>query len=212
MSAVPSRDAIAGVVLAGGLGRRMSGDGRGEDKGLRAFAGQPLAAHAIARLAPQVGALAINANRNLEAWRSYGLPVIPDRLAGFAGPLAGLHAAMTWADTPWIATVPCDSPMLPVDLVARLAQAVAAADAQVAVARTGSRAHPVFALVQRALAADLERFLASGRRRIDAWYAPLRVAEVLFEDERAFVNINTPDDLRRLEADAASPSAPTSDP
>jgi molybdopterin-guanine dinucleotide biosynthesis protein A len=200
MTAVPSRDAIAGVVLAGGLGRRMSGDGRGEDKGLRAFAGQPLAA------------LAINANRNLEAWRSYGLPVIPDRLAGFAGPLAGLHAAMTWADTPWIATVPCDSPMLPVDLVARLAQAVAAADAQVAVARTGSRAHPVFALVQRALAADLERFLASGRRRIDAWYAPLRVAEVLFEDERAFVNINTPDDLRRLEADAASPSAPTSDP
>ena len=211
MTAFPSREAIAGVVLAGGLGRRMSGDGSGEDKGLRPFAGRPLAAHAIARLAPQVGALVINANRNIDAWRAFGLPVVPDRLGGFVGPLAGLHAAMAWADAPWIATVPCDSPMLPVDLVARLAEAAAAADAQVAVARTGSRAHPVFALAQRALAEDLERFLVSGRRRIDAWYAPLRVVEVPFEDERAFVNINTPDELRQLEAEDAPPCGPTSE-
>jgi molybdopterin-guanine dinucleotide biosynthesis protein A len=209
VTAAPEPGRITGVILAGGLGRRMSGDGAGEDKGLRPFAGRALAAHAIERFAPQVAVLAINANRNLDAWRAFGRPIVPDRLEGFAGPLAGLHAAMAWADTPWIATVPCDSPLLPHDLVARLGAAAATHDAQVAVARTGTRAHPVFALVQRALADDLARFLASGRRRIDAWYAPLRVVEVPFDDERAFVNLNTPDELLRLEHELATPSDPT---
>lgn len=212
MSAASAHEPIAGVILAGGLGRRMAGDATGEDKGLRPFAGRPLAAHAIERLAPQVSVLAINANRNLDAWRGFGLPVLPDRVPGFAGPLAGLHAAMAWADTPWVATVPCDSPLLPPDLVARLAAAAAAEHAQVAVARTGTRAHPVFALVRRALADDLERFLASGRRRIDAWYAPLRVVEVPFDDERAFVNLNTPDELERLERELSAPSDPSARP
>jgi molybdopterin-guanine dinucleotide biosynthesis protein A len=194
------RAAITGVVLAGGLGRRMSADGAGTDKGLVPFRGRPMAGHVIERLAPQVGALAINANRNLEAWRAFGLPVFGDAIEGFAGPLAGLHAAMAHATTPWLVTAPCDSPFLPADLVERLAGAAVAARARVAVARTGGQPHPVFALVDRALADDLAAFLATGRRRIDAWYAPLPVVEVEF-DEAAFRNINTADDLARWERD-----------
>jgi molybdopterin-guanine dinucleotide biosynthesis protein A len=108
---------------------------------------------------------------------------------------------MAFATTPWLVTVPCDSPFLPVDLVLRLAQAAADKAAQVAVAHTGDQPHPVFALVQRSLEPDLAAFLASGRRRIDAWYAPLRVAEVDFVDEHAFVNLNTPDELRQFDSD-----------
>lgn len=195
----PERAAITGIVLAGGLGRRMGADGGGTDKGLRTFRGRPMAAHVIERLAPQVGTLAINANRNLDAWRRFGAPVFADEVEDFAGPLAGLHAAMAHAVTPWIVTAPCDSPFLPADLVARLARALAQADAQLAVARTGEQPHPVFALVDRSLRAHLEAFLASGRRRIDAWYAPLRVVEVDFDDEAAFRNINTAEELERWE-------------
>ncbi len=195
----PERAAITGIVLAGGLGRRMGADGGGTDKGLRTFRGRPMAAHVIERLAPQVGTLAINANRNLDAWRRFGAPVFADEVVDFAGPLAGLHAAMAHAVTPWIVTAPCDSPFLPADLVARLARALAQADAQLAVARTGEQPHPVFALVDRSLRAHLEAFLASGRRRIDAWYAPLRVVEVDFDDEAAFRNINTAEELERWE-------------
>ena len=196
-----ARTDITGIILAGGLGRRMSVDGLGLDKGLQRFRGRPMAAHAIERLLPQVGQVAINANRNADQWAALGLPVFCDRIPDFAGPLAGLHAAMAFATTPWLVTVPCDSPFLPVDLVLRLAQAAADKAAQVAVAHTGDQPHPVFALVQRSLEPDLAAFLASGRRRIDAWSAPLRVAEVDFVDEHAFVNLNTPDELRQFDSD-----------
>lgn len=195
----PGREAITGAVLAGGLGRRMAPEAGGTDKGLRPLAGRPLASYAIDRLAPQVGTLVVNANRNLDAWRALGAPVITDRMAGFAGPLAGLHAALHWATTPWVVTAPCDSPLLPSDLVSRLATAAAARDAPIAIACTGSQPHPVFALVRRDLLDDLERFLASGRRRIDAWTTPLGAIEVPFDDERAFLNLNTIDELQRLE-------------
>jgi len=200
------REAITGIVLAGGLARRMSAGGIDVDKGLQPLAGRPMAAWVIERLAPQVGRLAINANRNPDAWAAFGLPVFADRIEGFAGPLAGLHAAMAFVDTPWLVTAPCDSPLLPRDLVARLAQAVVDAGAQVAVARTGDQAHPVFALVERSLADDLGAFLASGRRRIDAWYAHLRVVLVDFPDEDAFANINTLDELRRHERALTAPA------
>jgi molybdenum cofactor guanylyltransferase len=192
---------ITGIVLAGGLGRRMSADGSGIDKGLQPFRGRPMARHVIDRLRPQVGALAINANRNVDTWRSFGHPVFGDEVGGFAGPLAGLHAALRCTATPWVVTVPCDSPFLPSDLVERLAASAAAAGAQVAVARTGDQPHPVFALVERALLPDLEAFLGTGQRKIDRWYAPLRVVEVEFDDERAFRNINTVDGLRRYETE-----------
>ena len=181
----------------------MSADGLGLDKGLQRFRGRPMAAHAIERLLPQVGQVAINANRNADQWAALGLPVFCDRIPDFAGPLAGLHAAMAFATTPWLMTVPCDSPFLPCDLVIRLAHAAADNAAQVAVARTGNQPHPVFALVKRSLEPDLATFLASGRRRIDAWYAPLRVAEVDFADEHAFVNLNTADELRQFDTGGA---------
>lgn len=195
------RRQITGLVLAGGLGRRMSADGAGVDKGLAMLRGKAMVAHVIERLAPQVGEIVINANRNAERYAAFGHRVVPDAIEGYAGPLAGLHAGMRAATTPWIVTAPCDSPFLPDDLVVRLWSALQAADggpAQVAVARTGGdQPHPVFALVDRSLLADLEAFLATGRRKIDAWYAPLRVVEVDFPDEQAFRNINTQEELRQ---------------
>ena len=194
--AIP-REQITGVVLAGGLSRRMDAHGTGTDKGLLLLGHQPMVRQVIDRLAPQVGPLLLNANRNLPARQAFGLPVIADRIEGFAGPLAGLHAVMSCSTTPWIVTVPCDSPFLPTDLVKRLAHAVISADAQVAMARTGDQTHPVFALVRAHLLTDLEAFLASGRRRIDAWTGRLHTIEVPFADEEAFVNINTPQELQQ---------------
>lgn len=194
-----SRDDITGVVLAGGLGRRMSDDGQGVDKGLQLFRGKPLAQHAIERLAPQVATILLNANQNLEAYRGFGWPVVSDALAGFAGPLAGLASAMQAARTPWIVTVPCDSPLFPEDLVSRLAAAADSAGARVAVVHTASGAQPVFLLVHSSLAPDLHAFLSAGRRKIDAWYGPLSPAVVAFPDDAAFRNINTRDELRSLE-------------
>ncbi len=203
MTDAPPRAGITGVVLAGGLGRRMGADGDGDDKGLRPFRGRPMVEHVIDRLAPQVGALAINANRNLPAWRAFGRPVFPDRIDGFAGPLAGLQAAMHALDTPWIVTAPCDSPFLPSDLVERLWRACGSAGGRIAVARTGDQSHPVFMLVDRSLRAELDAFLASGRRRIDAWTMPLGAIEVPFDDEAAFRNINTAEDIARWEGASA---------
>jgi len=195
------RRQITGLVLAGGLGRRMSPDGAGVDKGLAPLRGKPMVAHVIERLAPQVGEIVINANRNAERYAAFGYRVVPDAIEGYAGPLAGLHAGMRAATTPWIVTAPCDSPFLPDDLVARLWSALQAAcggPAQVAVARTGGdQPHPVFALIDRSLLPNLEAFLATGGRKIDAWYAPLRAVEVDFPDEQAFRNINTQEELRQ---------------
>jgi len=198
------REDITGVILAGGLGRRMSDDGQGVDKGLQTFRGRAMVAHAIDRLAPQVATIIINANRNADRYQAFGWPVAPDAIEGYAGPLAGLHAGMQRARTRWIVTVPCDSPFFPADLVARLAAALrpgAQAGAhsepplQLAVARTGAQAHPVFALMDRTLLGNLEQFLTSGRRKIDAWYAPLRVVEVDFGDPAPFRNLNTRQEL-----------------
>jgi molybdopterin-guanine dinucleotide biosynthesis protein A len=179
---------ITGVVLAGGQGRRMGG----VDKGLVPLDGQPLIAHVLARLVPQVGDVIINANQNVERYRAFARRVVTDTIGGFAGPLAGLHAGLTEATTPYVVTAPCDSPFLPLDLVARLCVALARDGAQLAVAKTFEQAHPVFALVQRDVLPHLAAFLEDGGRKIDAWYATLAVTEVSFDDEAAaFRNINT---------------------
>ena len=189
---------VTGIVLAGGMGRRMGQ----VDKGLVELAGRPMVAHVLARLAPQVGAIVINANQNRERYAAFGHPVVADEVGGFAGPLAGLHAGMTQATTPYVVTVPCDSPFLPADLVARLSAALAAQRAQLAVAYTGAQPHPVFALVARDVREHLAACLREGGRKIDAWYATLAVAAVPFDDEvAAFRNINTPAEL----AAAAAP-------
>src|SRR5438477_6333596 len=183
---------ISGIVLAGGLGRRMGG----VDKGLQLLHGKAMIEHVLARFAPQVDEIVINANQNLERYTAFGHRVLPDRVGGFAGPLAGLHAGLAAVSQPLAVTVPCDSPFLPSDLVARLRQSMGAND--LAVAKTGDQPHPVFALVRRSVAANLEAFLAGGGRKIDAWYASLKVIEVPFDDEAdAFRNINTLEELGR---------------
>jgi molybdopterin-guanine dinucleotide biosynthesis protein A len=183
---------VTGIVLAGGQGRRMGG----VDKGLVELDGRPMVAHVLERLAPQVAEVLINANQNRDRYAAFGHPVVADAVGGFAGPLAGLHAGLTHATREHAATVPCDSPFLPADLIARLYRALAAAGAQIAVARTFDQPHPVFCVVRRDVLPHLDAFLAAGGRKIDAWYATLAVVEVPFDDEAdAFRNINTADEL-----------------
>ncbi len=203
----PADRRITGILLAGGQGSRMGG----VDKGLVELAGRPMAAHALERLAPQVDALLINANQNLPAWQAFGHPVFGDDIGGFAGPLAGLHAGLLRAQHPFVVTAPCDSPFLPADLVERLAAALHAADAQLAVAKTFGQPHPVFCLCRRDLADHLGAFLAAGGRKIDRWYGSLKVVEVAFDDEEAaFRNVNTRDELAEAARDlpAAAAGAP----
>ena len=198
MGALPSavKARVSGIVLAGGQGSRMGG----VDKGLQPFRGKPMVAHVIERLAPQVDELLINANRNPDDYARFGHRVIADEIAGFAGPLAGFERGLAHASGELVATVPCDSPFLPADLIARLRTQLESADAELAVARTGDQPHPVFTLMRRDVLPSLQRFLGSGQRKIDRWYGELRVAEVAFDDEAdAFLNINTRDELAKLE-------------
>jgi molybdenum cofactor guanylyltransferase len=192
----PRRETITGVILAGGQARRM---GR-QDKGLVSFAGRPLVEWALAALTPQVGALAISANRNRETYAALGHPVIEDRIEGFQGPLAGLASAMAIVSTPWIVMVPCDGPFLAPDLVERLCLALEREDAEIAVATDGARAQPVYALVPVALAMSLSAFLDEGERKIGLWYARHRVAIADLSDcPESFANINSEEDRVRLE-------------
>jgi len=191
-------DAITGVVLAGGLGRRMGG----VDKGLQVLRGKPMVQWVIERFAPQVDELLVNANQNLEQYASFGHRVVPDQIGGYAGPLAGLHRALTEARHELVATVPCDSPFLPQDLVSRLRADLNARGAELAVARTGDQPHPVFCLCHKRVLPGLTAFLESGGRKIDTWYAALQVVEVSFDDNPdAFSNINTANELAGFEVD-----------
>jgi molybdopterin-guanine dinucleotide biosynthesis protein A len=184
---------ISGIVLAGGKGSRMGG----VDKGLQLLRGKPMIEWVLERLAPQVTEIVINANQNIHRYEKYRYRVVPDEIGGFAGPLAGLHAGLKAAAHPLVVTVPCDSPFLPADLVDRL-ESHLGLHHHLAVAKTGQQPHPVFALMKREVRESLEGFLASGGRKIDAWYAALQVVEVNFDDEAdAFRNINTLDELKR---------------
>jgi molybdopterin-guanine dinucleotide biosynthesis protein A len=193
------RDDITGLVLAGGRASRMGG----VDKGLQSHLGVPLAMHALMRLTPQVGHLMINANRNLGAYEAFGVPVWPDALADYPGPLAGFLAGLERCETPYLVTVPCDTPGFPVDLVARLAAGLQAEDAEIAMAATrgaeGVQVQPVFCLMHTTLMESLVRFTESGQRKIDRWTALHRCAEVVFDDEGAFFNANTPEELHSLQ-------------
>jgi molybdopterin-guanine dinucleotide biosynthesis protein A len=190
---------IVGVVLAGGLARRMGGG----DKGLIELEGRPILDHVLARLAPQVDCIVINANGAPARLAGYGLPIVPESVEGFDGPLAGVLAGMEWAarecpDADWIVTAATDTPFFPRDLVARLQQAVADEDAGLACAASGSRHHPVFGLWPVALAADLRHAMtAEDIRKVDAWTARHRLAVASFADQPhdPFFNVNRPDDV-----------------
>lgn len=198
-------DDITGLILAGGRGTRMGG----VDKGLQQHAGMPLAMHAMLRLGPQVGNLMINANRNLSAYESFGVPVWPDGDADYAGPLAGFLAGLERCETAYLVTVPCDTPNFPTDLVQRLSRALEAEGADLAMACTRDgpddepQAQPVFCLLKADLLESLVRFTKAGQRKIDRWTAQHRCAQVVFDDASAFFNANTAQDLQSLQSGGA---------
>jgi molybdenum cofactor guanylyltransferase len=199
-----ARSAIAGLILAGGRARRMGG----EDKGLIRLAGRPMVEHVLERIGPQVDEVVINANRNAEQYGRYGHRVIPDVVDDFPGPLAGMLSAMEAVHQPWLAVVPCDSPLLPRDLVQRLFESALAESADIAVAHDGERLQPVVALLRCSLLPQLRAFVEQGGRKIDAWYAQHRmVATDLSDHPEAFVNINTPEERAALEQRVMAESA-----
>jgi molybdopterin-guanine dinucleotide biosynthesis protein A len=219
--APPASPAVApatwGVVLAGGLARRMGGG----DKPLRPLAGRPLLAHVVERLRPQVSGLLLNANGDAARFTGFGLPVIADGLPDYPGPLAGILAALDWAaemgpgpgeDRPeWIVSVPGDSPFIPADLVARLHAARLAAGVPMACARSGGWSHPPVALWPVALRQALRDALEGGERKIDRWTARFGCASAEWPDTPfdPFFNANTPEELAEAEAllrsDASAP-------
>lgn len=205
---------ITALILAGGRGSRMGG----VDKGLQNFKGLPLALHTLTRLqiGAGVGTIMINANRNLAAYESFGVPVWPDALADYAGPLAGFLTGLEHCETPYLLTVPCDTPLLPLDLAQRLGAALDADGADIAMAaapevgqdgRIQVRAQPVFCLLRTQLLESLVRFTQDGGRKIDAWTARHKTVLVPFDapgdDPHAFFNANTLTELQQLEAKSA---------
>ncbi|MFW5815986.1 MAG: molybdenum cofactor guanylyltransferase MobA [Wenzhouxiangella sp.] len=189
MDLLPNADNITAAVLAGGMGRRMGG----VDKGLVEVRGRPMIAWTLDAVRPQAGRVLINANRSQNDYAAFGLPVIGDQHEGFQGPLAGLHAVLAAAETPYVAIVPCDTPRLPRDLIARLARALVEQDSELAVAEAGGRVHTLHGLFRADLLGDLTRALEAGERKPDAWYATRRWSRVDFSDvPEAFDNINTP--------------------
>ena len=193
-----NRQDITGVVLAGGRATRW--DGR--DKGLIRVSGRPMISHVLEALAPQVGQVIINANRNLDEYRAFGLPVVTDASRDFLGPLAGIASGLAAARTEWVAITPCDSPLLAADCVGRLVSACEDdARTDIAVAHDGERIQPVFALIRRGLLEDLDAYLESGGRKIDLWYGQQRMQLVDFSDNPDnFLNINRREDRDMLEA------------
>jgi len=202
---------ITGLILAGGRGSRMGG----VDKGLQNFNGIPLALHTLMRLGPQVESVMVNANRNLSAYESFGASVWPDATADFAGPLSGFLVGLERAETPYVITVPCDTPRLPLDLAQRLANALAREDADIAMAAAPEidangtsqiRTQPVFCLMKIELSESLVKFTHAGGRKIDAWTALHKTVVVPFDaptdDPLAFANVNTLTELQALESAA----------
>ena len=196
---------ISGLVLAGGRGSRMGGI----DKGLQPHLGVPLAQHALERLRPQVGPLMLNANRNLPAYRAMGVPVWADEVPDYPGPLAGMLAGLTHCRTPYLATVPCDSPNFPADLVARLAQGLAESGAALATAYTREagerRAQPVFCLMKASLRDGLRAFIEGGERKTGLFAAQHHGVQVIFDDPAAFANANTLRELAQLQVNPHLP-------
>jgi molybdopterin-guanine dinucleotide biosynthesis protein A len=198
MTKSASTPTVAGVVLAGGLSRRM-----GADKALIDLAGRSLIDHVVGRFRPQVAALAINANGDASRFAQFGLPVLPDPMPGFQGPLAGILAGLQWAQQSgktFVASVPADTPFTPANLVPRLLAGIGSAEIAVAASDDG-RDHPTVALWRVSLANDLAAWLArGGDRAVHAWIRARRAVHVAFADGGVgdpFFNVNTPADLER---------------
>ena len=192
-----SANDISGLILAGGLSTRMGG----RDKGLQILGGRPMITHIIERLQPQVGSLLINANQN-QAYELFGLPIVADVISNFVGPLAGLHAGLSHCTTPYLLSVPCDCPFLPTDLARRLSDTLMSSGADIAYAITinqnQTEHHPVFCLLKRGVIVGLAEYLSEGGRKVLSWVSSQAHVQVVFDDHSAFLNINTPDDLKTI--------------
>jgi len=191
----PDKSNITAVIVAGGQGSRMDG----KDKGLLKLQDKTLIEHIIEQISPQLDRVIINANRNLEQYRQFGLPVIKDKMPGFQGPLAGILTAMNTVKTEFIITLPCDGPQLAADFVVRLSAALAENSTEIAVAHDGFRIQQMYALIATSLSADLTAFLKLDKRAIKHWLALHKVATADFSDyPEMFLNINTNEELRNL--------------
>jgi molybdopterin-guanine dinucleotide biosynthesis protein A len=187
-AAGPDPGRITGLILAGGEGRRVGG----ADKGLLPFRGQTMVEWVVERLRPQVGPLLISANRNAEHYARLGAPVLADLRPGFHGPLAGIEAGLAACATPLLMCVPCDTPLIPADLVARLAAPLVDAAFDAVVVTAGGRRHSVTVLLRRELLPELSASLGAGERRVDRWLSSLHLREVTFDDcQEAFANLNS---------------------
>lgn len=188
---------VTGVILAGGQARRM----HGQDKGLVELGGCPMVQYVLESIAPQVGYVIINANRNREIYGHFGCPVVADEFAGFCGPLAGIASSMRVVDTPLMVTAPCDSPFVPADMVERLYMQLVHDDADISVAHNGDRIQPVFVLLKTGLLESMLTYLRQGERKIDKWFKQHKMTLTDFSDKPdTFLNINTPKDLELIEA------------
>ena len=187
---------VSGLILAGGKATRMDG----ANKALMPFLGRAMISHVIERLSPQVDEILINANQDIPDYQAFNLPVLADAISGLPGPLAGLHTGLEASQHDWILCVPCDSPLLPSNLAKQLIQAAIKEDADIAIAKTEVQNHPVFCLCKKSLAADLAQYLHQGGRKVSEWQQTQRYIEVHFDDETAFSNINTFEDLAKLES------------
>ncbi len=184
-----------GLILAGGQAIRMGGI----DKGLQTFQGKFFIHHVIERLKPQVSSLIINANRNATDYAQLGHPLVSDSIPGYQGPLAGIASGIRQTDSAWVATCPCDSPLLPEDLVQRLSQACNDSQADIAIASSAGRLQPVFLLLRTSLIDSLIEYLEQGERKIDRWVKQQHWVEVEFQNQEAFINLNTLEDIQSLE-------------
>ena len=186
---------IAAIILAGGLGARMGG----ADKGLMLMQQRPLVQHVIERLKPQVDNIMINANRHLETYRQFGYAVLPDQHVNFLGPLAGFQAGLKYSRCEYLLTCPCDTPLLPENLVQILLATLKKHHAEIAIAATHGNDHPVICLCKTSVLSSLEAYLDSGVRKVSDWQKKLIHAYADFTDQAdAFANINTPEELTQL--------------
>lgn len=194
----PHKD-VSALILSGGLGTRMGN----VNKGLQTLQNRSLISHVIQQLQAQVSSIAINANQQIEAYQSFGLPILTDSFSGYIGPLAGMHAGLVHCQTPYMLCVPCDSPFLPLNLVDQLYQSFIANQADVAIACTfeneQTKTHNVICLLKTTLTEHLEHFIEQGGRKVGAWQASLKVQRVMFEQYVLFQNINSTEELQKAQ-------------
>lgn len=188
---------VTGVILAGGLARRMNN----QDKGLVGFKGQPMVSYAISAMSAVADITILNANRNMTEYLKFGLPVVSDQTDSFDGPLAGILTAMLYAETGILLVIPCDSPLIGAVHLQKLRSVLAEQDADVAVAFDGERLHPVFLAIKVSLKTSLHAYLTSGHRKVASWLALQKMVKVDFSEEpEVFINVNTIEELSALAA------------